>query len=78
MKGDEFRRIALLAIKEEARRKPGERIYVGSKSFTFEEVAEGLDKGDPFLIENFFNPFLKRLKSSVLFRKQVLRMLEVG
>jgi hypothetical protein len=74
MKEEEFRRIAVLAIKEEARRKPGERLFIGSRGFTFTEVAEGVEKGDPFITENFLKPFLKMLKSSEAFRRQVLSL----
>ena len=74
MKGDEVRRIAILAIKEEARRRPREMVYIGHRGFTFTEVAEGVEKGDPFLVENFLEPFLDMLEKSETLRRKVLEL----
>jgi hypothetical protein len=74
MRDEEIREIAILAIKEEARRKPDEVVYIGRRGFTFSEIASGVENGDPFIIENFLKPFLNTFKKSETFRKKVMEL----
>jgi len=74
MRDEEIARIAVAAIKIEASRKPDERIYIGDRVFTFLEIAEAVDRGDPFIVEKFLQPFLERLKKSEAFRMKVLKL----
>ena len=71
----EIKKIAILAIKEEAKQKPNEKIIIGSKVFTFSEVSRKAENGDKFIQKYFVEPYINFLKESEEFRKRVFQML---
>lgn len=69
------RDIAIAAIKEEARKKPKEKVIVGTRVYTFEELSKKIDNGDKTVFKFFVKPYEKLLKESKPFKAKVMDML---
>ena len=71
----EIKKIAILAIKEEAKQKPNEKVIVGTTVLTYAELSERAENGDKFIQKHFVEPYINFLKESDEFRKRVFQML---
>lgn len=70
------RDLAILAIKEEAQRKPKERFIAGELVLTFEQVVERIEDGDKRVIKLVLEPYQESLKQPE-FRANILKMLGI-
>jgi len=77
------RKIVIEALKVEAKNKPNERIFVGSKSYTYQEFALMLDKkvnskAEREFVESFINSAVKMFKENKTFREKMKKLAGVG
>ena len=74
----ELRKIAVLAIKEEAAHKPDEKVISGTTVMTYKELSERIDDEDKLVYRLFVQPYVKFLTESEEFRKKVMGTLGLG
>ncbi len=68
------RELAIAAIKEEAKRNPETKIKIGTRMWTFSEVAEKIES-DREAQKVLLEPYVKQLESNPKFRTGVLKLL---
>jgi hypothetical protein len=76
--------VIVKALKLEALSKPDEKIYVGSRVYTYREFAgmlndrRKLDKTDRRFVESFLKTSVKMFKKDQSFRERMLRLAGEG
>jgi len=70
----DLKKIAIMAIKEEAAKKPDEKVKIGRFIFTYREVAQHIGNNDD-IKKLILEPYVRNLKRNKLFRMQVMKSL---
>jgi len=84
MNDGEILNIIVKALKLEALSKPDEKIYIGSRVYTYREFAGmlndrgKLDKTDRRFVESFLKASVKMFKKDQSFRERMLRLAGEG
>jgi len=80
MNDGEILNIIVKALKLEALSKPDEKIYIGSRVYTYREFAgmlndrRRLDKTDRRFVESFLKASVKMFKKDQSFRERILKL----
>lgn len=70
-----LRDLAIAAIKEEAKGKEDNKIFICNRLMTYAELAQLVEQGDKEAKKCFLDPYINKLKTTPEFRIQVLSML---